>query len=448
MFKKSKKAIAMLTILMITSTGFSGCGSKTSTDSASKDPVKAVTGVSEKPKGKITVWGWDFIKKSTDTNMDAFKKAYPDIQVDFQILPTADVYKKLLLGISAGGEGLPDVVTIESSNLGQMVATNGLMDISDKTKPYTDKIVKTKWADAQKDGKTYAMPWDIGPVGIYYRRDIFEKAGLPSDPDKVSTLLKTWDDYYNTAKIIKDKTGIAMLAESKDKPSGRDYEKLMWQQGELYFDKNGKTTIDNATSLKTTEFIGKLIKSGYTDNTQEWTQPWYDGFKNGKVATAIGASWLGGFLKGWMAADSSGKWGIVPLPVWPGSTSVTANDGGSNMAIPAASKNKEAAWAYIEFMLGRVDSNIAMYKATDVFPSLIECYADPYFTEADAYFGGQQSRKVYADLAKQIPAVSYTKNYPQANEDYVNAFTKYTLKGTDAATVLKEASDSIKSKVN
>ena len=54
----------------------------------------------------------------------------------------------------------------------------------------------------------------------------------------------------------------------------------------------------------------------------------------------------------------------------------------------------------------------------------------------------------YYNLAKQIPAVSYTKNYPQANEDYVNAFTKYTLKGTDAATVLKEASDSIKSKVN
>ena len=289
MFKRSKKTIAILTVVMLTITGFSGCASKVSTN-----PVKPNNVVSEKPKGKITVWGWDFVKKSTDVNMAAFKEAYPDIQVDFQILTTADVNKKLLLGISAGGEGLPDVATIPSSDIGSIMSSGGLMDLTDKTKPYADKIVKSKWQDLQKDGKTYAMPWDIGPVALYYRRDIFKKAGLPTEPDKVSALLKTWDDYYNTAKIIKEKTGIAMLAESKDKNYGRDYEKLMWQQGELYFDKDGKTTVDNATSLKTTEFIGKLIKSGYTDNTQEWTQPWYDGFKNGKVATAIGASWLSG----------------------------------------------------------------------------------------------------------------------------------------------------------
>ena len=443
MFKKSKKTIALLTTLMITLTGFSGCGTKASTDN-----VKPSTTAGEKPKGKITVWGWDAIKKSTDANMDAFKKAYPDIQVDFQTVPTSDLYKKLLLGISSGGEGLADVVTLESSHLGQMISTGGLADISDKTKSYTDKIVKSKWGDTQKDGKTYAMPWDIGPVGLYYRRDVFEKAGLPSEPDKVSTLLKTWDDYYNTAKIIKDKTGANMLAISQDKNDATDYEKLMWQQGELYFDKAGNPTSDNAASVKTTEFLGKLIKAGYTDNTVDWTQPRYDGYKNGSVATIVGASWYGGFLKSWIAPDTKGKWGVIPLPVWTGSKAITANSGGSSMAIPSASKNKDAAWAYIEFMLGRVDSQMAMYKATDVFPSLIECYSNPYFTEADPFCGGQQSRKVFADLAKQIPDVTYTKNYPQAEEDYMNAFAKYVLKGTPASQALKEANDSVKSKID
>ena len=46
------------------------------------------------------------------------------------------------------------------------------------------------------DGKVYAVPWDVGPCGVFYRRSIFEKYGI--DPEKI----ETWEDYINAGKVI------------------------------------------------------------------------------------------------------------------------------------------------------------------------------------------------------------------------------------------------------
>ena len=39
---------------------------------------------------------------------------------------------------------------------------------------------------------------------MFYRRDIFEKAGLPTDPAEVAKLLSTWESYIETGKKVND----------------------------------------------------------------------------------------------------------------------------------------------------------------------------------------------------------------------------------------------------
>ena len=46
------------------------------------------------------------------------------------------------------------------------------------------------------DGKLIGLPIDVGPTALFYREDVFAKAGLPSDPAKVAEQLKTWDDFF------------------------------------------------------------------------------------------------------------------------------------------------------------------------------------------------------------------------------------------------------------
>jgi len=400
----------------------------------------------EKPNGTITVWGWEFVQRSTDAVMEDFKAEYPDIEVVFEVIPAGDLYQKLLLALSAG-EGVPDVATVETSHLAQMVATGALEDLTEKITPYKDKMNAFKWTDATMDGKIYAMPWDSGPVALYYRRDVFEKAGYSSDPTEVAKLLVTWEDYYEVAKVIKEKTGAYMFAESKEQNGGRTFEKLMWQQGKWYFDENGNPALDSPEAIRTLEFIGRFVKEDLAENTVEWTQPWYDGMANGNVATIIGAVWMGGFLREWIAPDTGGLWGVVPLPAWEPDGIRTANDGGSNFVIPKDAKNKEAAWAYIEFMLGGEESHIKMFKATDVFPSLETTYDDPFFDEEIEYFGGQKFRRIFAELAQDIPSIQYTKNYSLANEILRNAFLEHVLNDKPADEVLKKANEELKARM-
>ena len=63
-------------------------------------------------------------------------------------------------------------------------------------------MVAYKWIKGStEDGRLVAMPWDIGPAGFWYRTDLFEAAGYPTEPEKVEELIggskHTWDDFLN-----------------------------------------------------------------------------------------------------------------------------------------------------------------------------------------------------------------------------------------------------------
>jgi lactose/L-arabinose transport system substrate-binding protein len=468
----SKKMVRTLVLVLVVVLSFSmmftGCGAKNadSTQSTSAAPaasaepapavsastaaVEASTAAEPTPKkieGTVTVWIWDAGNKAIDPLMPAFKAKYPDVDVKVELLTNVDVYKKMLLALSAG-EGAPDVATYETSNLAQVVDTGALTDLTDKVAPYVDKINKFKWADATKDGKIYAMPWDSGPVGLYYNRKVFEKAGYASDPDSVSALLSTWDKYYEAAKVIKQKTGSFILSESKEKSSGRLFQMMLWQQGAWYVKNDGSLNFTGSEAVNSLSYLDKMVKEGYADNAEEWTQAWYDGFKNGRVATIPAASWMGGFLSGWIAPDAKGEWGVAPLPAWTEGGIRTANDGGSNFVIPAQTKNLDAAWAFVEYFLGNDENQLAIYKAADIFPSLQSTYTTDFFNEKIDYFGGQPVRKTFADLVKQVPDIAYTKNYSIFNAALMTATQKVYLKNMKPEDALKEAQDEVQSKID
>lgn len=81
-----------------------------------------------------------------------------------------DVYTNLPLALTAG-EGAPDICLVKSSHLGEYVHLSGFLDLTDKVAPHIDIMNDYRWFDAEKDGKYYALPWDSGPVVLYYRAE-------------------------------------------------------------------------------------------------------------------------------------------------------------------------------------------------------------------------------------------------------------------------------------
>ncbi|MGE5643307.1 MAG: ABC transporter substrate-binding protein [Byssovorax cruenta] len=415
------------------------------TQAATEAPTSAT-----KPSGKVTIWMWK-AAHDTLTNsgvLDKFAKEYPDVQVEVVEYAPADVYQKLPLALQAG-TGAPDISLVENSHLAQIVSLGGLTDMTQWVTPYIDKMNAYKWEDAKLDDKYYAMPWDSGPVVMYYRRDVFEAAGLPSDPDSVSKAVATWDDYFNVCKTIKEKTGSACFSNNKANNYGRLYEMMLWQQGLGYYNDQGQVTVDSPENVATLEMLKKFWDADLTSDQLEWTDGWYAELAADTtakpIATLVEAAWMGAFLKGWIAPGTEGKWGVALMPAMKEGEVRGANDGGSAFVIPEQSQNKEAAWALTEFLFGRVDNQVAMFKSSDFFPSLEAAYADPVFSEPDPFFADQAVRPMYVDVVKEVPiAHVYGPYYPEMNGFVATAIQKVATGEMSPADALKEAADAIR----
>lgn len=394
----------------------------------------------------LTVWAWVYGVDCLKTNLDEFNRQYPDIKVIFKTLAPGQIYLNLP-GALSSGIGLPDVVALEDSHLPSMVATGGLLDLSDLAAANRGRFNAFKWAAVSFGGKAYAMPWDSGPLAVYYRRDVFARAGLPADPPAVAALMETWEDYCRTAKVIKEKTGSFMMPLSGDRNDGRLFEQLLQQQGLGYFDSAGRVALENPQAIKTLELLGRIYKDGLAHESVPWEEPWYGAIRDGTVATVIGAAYLDGFLRNWIAPQSAGQWGVAPLPAWSKGAGVrTSNDGGTSLAIPKRSKQTEAARVFVQFMLARKESQLNMLQKHDAFPALEDVYSDPYFDQPVPFYAGQAILRVFADLARDIPAWRYTEDYPTANAVCSAEIQAYLRGAKDAKTALSSAARTIRAK--
>ena len=405
----------------------------------------------DQPSGEITVWGWKAAVDSLRNSgvLDKFEAEYPDINVEFVEYATDDLYQQLQLAITSG-VGAPDVSFLESRILAQFVDFGGLSDLTERVQPYLSDVNQFKWTQAVKDGKYYAMPWDSGPVVMYYRRDVFEKAGLPTDPDEVSNIVATWSGYLEVCKTVKEATGDDCLHQNKANNNGVVYELMLWQQGLGYYNEAGDITVDSPENIATLEMLGQFWDAGVLSDQSEWTDGWYADFasKDAPVATIVTGAWMGTFLKDWIAPGTEGLWGVALIPAMDVGQVRAANYGGANFAIPEQSDNKDAAWAFTEFMLGREESQLEIFAASDFLPSLETTYDAPIFSEPDPFFGGQEVREIYTEVAQEVPhALIYGPNHSLMAGYVSTAIQKYATGNATAEEALQEAANAIRQNV-
>ena len=390
--------------------------------------------------GQITVWCWASTLDALKLADAGFAKAYPDVQVKYVTIKPADVYQKLQLATAAGG-GFPDVSCIEDSHLAQFVKLGVLTDLTSKVQPYRKSILNYKWNEVGANGHYYAMPWDAGPMAVFYRRSVFKKAGV--DPNSI----KTWDDYYKAALKIK-KLGLPMWLQAKAQNDARFFEGLLWQQGSGYIDAKGAVTIDKDPRARAAlQYMGKLWEAGALGDLAEWTDPWYKAINDGQVATLPMAVWMGTFLKSWLAPKTGGDWGVFPLPSWTANGVHSSNDGGSALAAFKSSGNQDADWAYIQYHLGRADQQAQIYRQTDIFPGLTSAWRSPYMREPDSYYGNEKVRAIFVKAAQQIPVAHvYSSDYEQMNALMSTEIQKYALGKETAAQALSNAAKEIRTR--
>lgn len=435
---KRKSLLYVLITCLMVSLLATACSSDNK-QNASTTPAKG------DEKVKLVVWIWETAKDGLDLNMEAFNAKYPNIEVEFQTMKSTDLYSKYLI-TSNTGDTVPDIITVESTNLSQIVKIDSLLDITSRVEPYKDKMSAYKWEDATKDDKVYAMPWDSGPVVMFYRNDLFAQAGLPTDPDEVAQKIQTWDDYYEAAKLIKEKTGAMMYGDSKTNSSNRMFESMMWQRGLWYFDDEGNVAIDSPEIKESADFLIKMQNEGLVFDARANSDQWGNGIRDGKIATVVGGSWHDAIIENQYSPADKGKWSVAMMPKWSKDDKYTgANQGGANLAINKKSKHPEEAWNFIEFMLGSEESQVKMMAEAGLFPAML-VNNDASLDEKSAYFNDQAIRKVYSQSLANTYPLAYTSDFPMANKLMTDVWAKVFLNHVSSEKALQEMADELRSK--
>ena len=386
--------------------------------------------------GSITVWSWDIAATALKRLAADFEATNPGTTIDVQDIGYDNAYDKISVGLQSGS-GLPDIVTIETDHMQPYITDfpQGFLDITDQAADLEDLFDSSKWvASSDADGRLFSLPWDSGTVAIFYRRDYFETAGV--DPDDIAT----WDDFVAAGRKVKATTGVAMINVDVN-GSDSIWAELMQQQGASYFDGDGKITVSGTAGVKAMTLLKTLYEEGLIDNQQGWDAR-VSAAKKGTAATqATGVRWIGTLTA--EIPELSGRFGVMPLPVFEEGGSTTSNNGGSTLAIPATSRNPDLAWAFVHFALADARNQASMLEKEGLFPSYLPAYDEPIMTAEQAYFGGQAVFAVFGELTPEIPAIFYTADDSQASGIMTSAQAAILSGGADLKTTLDDAANQI-----
>jgi lactose/L-arabinose transport system substrate-binding protein len=389
------------------------------------------------PKGEITVWSWNIAAEALDMLVPDFNKKYPDVKVKVVNMGHGDVRDKALAGCAAGGTDLPDVITAENDEAEVYWARFPDCFVNLKTlgvEKYKDAFPAFKWTQLTAGDAIYSLPWDSGPTVVFYRRDLYEKAGI--DPAKI----ETWGDFIEAGKKMLAATNGETKMATIDL-SGDDgwFRALANEQGCSYFDNTGATvTINQPGCVAALETIKKMVDAGILA-VGDWGAQ-IQNVKTGAVAGAVFGGWYEGTIRS-NAPELSGKWGIYEMPAAEKGGVRAASWGGSSLAITSASKNKDAAWAYIEYALTTNEGQVSMLKNRGLVPSLLSAMQTDYAKAPVEYWGGQA---IWADVLRTMDKIHPYRGTQffaevrstiavKAINDYLNGTFKTAKEALDSA---------------
>ena len=280
----------------------------------------------------------------------------------------------------------------------------------------------------QYNGQTFAVPSDSGPEVFFYNKVVFDKAGVDGDS------IKTWDDYYEAAKKIRA-IGSYITNNSGSSMEYQPFTAQAWQAGAQPWKVDGESiTIDmtkDAGMKRYIEFQQKLIDEDLIDtNIANWSDDWNRSLNDGTLASLTIGAWMPvNLMNG--APDQAGNWRVAQLPQWEEGQEISAEDGGSALAIVKQSKQQAAAYKFIDYLTHGAGAETM--AETGTFPSLKKILESSSFTDPTSeankkvndFFGGQNVNEVLSEAAqRKVTDFQYLPYNPYAQTTFGDQISK------------------------
>jgi multiple sugar transport system substrate-binding protein len=345
------------------------------------------------------------------TLVDAFVEGYPDVPVELiQIPGQSDYRKRLTADLIAGTPA--DVLLINYRRYAAFANTGALEPLG----PYLEKSNLIKESDFYPEtinpykwnGQLMCIPQNLSSLVVYYNKDLFDQAGVP-----YPAAGWTWEDFLSAAQSLTkdlDNDGITDQFGVGIEPSLIRLAPFVWQlDGEIVDDDAAPTSLllNSSEALEAARFFfGLQTDFQVTPNhEEEASEDSESRFMNGRLGMFFNSR------RGVPTYRESAKfdWDVAPLPQNQTQASILHADA---YCLPSASKNKDAAWTFIEFA-NSVEGQTIVAATGRTVPSLISVANSPAFLDPNAKPANSQ---VFLDAIPFIRPLPIHPNWAEIEE--------------------------------
>ena len=422
MRKHSILAVASAAVLTLS---MAACGTTNSSSQKSADGKITLTGMT---------WGQtDTVEKMTKD----FFKARPELKKKYNIKwviggkGDADVTEKVRLALSSN-EHIADFVQLNYAEVPELASAGVLQDVSKQVNEYKNQVIDNSLKLTQYEGKTVAFPFEMKPRMWFYRKDVFDKAGV--DPTKI----KDVDDLIAAGKAIQKVDSKAYIWNYGPADSDYKYFLTLSGNGGQFKENSGKFIFDSNKGVRS--MLGdykKLYDAGVIMKTGDFSADWTAALGNGTLVSQLSASWLAqDAMLPTYAKGQEGKWAATTWPSLGGSTG--GSDGGSVYVVPTFSQNADAAKEFLAQWTMSKEGSTVVHNDCGAPAINKEAAADLEKNGSESFFGASFQTAQDAAL-KQYSLFKYSTTTLQENKIAVDMFGKIVFGQVGMDAGLKQA---------
>jgi multiple sugar transport system substrate-binding protein len=325
-----------------------------------------------------------------------FERTHPGVKIQVQDLPWSAAHEKLLTAFA--GNSTPDVCQLGNTWVPEFVALHALEPLDAKLgrSPAIERpdYFAGIWDTNVIDGALYGIPWYVDTRLLFYRRDLLAQAGFDAPP-------RSWSEWQRMLTAIKEHSGPDRFGVLLPLNEFEPLLVLALQQPEpLLADGGTKGNFESAGFRRTLTFYVEMFRRGFAppltnaDVSNVWNE-----FARGYFSFYITGPWNIGEFKRRLPAELQQSWMTAPLPGPDGPGASIA--GGSSLVVFRASRVKDAAWQWIEY-LSQPDVQRRFHELTGDLPPRRATWSEPGLAD-DVYARAFREQLERVKPAPKVP---------------------------------------------
>lgn len=352
------------------------------------------------------------------------------IEVELEIVPLEQVLAKLMQDVQ-GRLGSNDLYYLDQSWIAAFAQDTVDPQQHYKDNPelampdfdFDDFSLPLVEGESRVNGNWIGIPYDIPIFILMYRQDLLRRHGI--------WVPTTYPEFANAVRAIsqaekaKSIFGTGLQAKSGHYSLECDWSQAVWGHGGSIFAQNKHFSGNDSQGVAGLQWYQQLLKYAPANSTDSTWDGQFQMMVSGEVALV--QSW-DEFFPGLDADDSKvrGLWEparpLRPVSLRPqdncgfNEKPNAAHQGGSSIALSKYSRNREAAWIFMQWRTCK-EIMTRCTLAGGFAPTRNSCFEDPRI---------KAKAKVMAGTTRHLPTVKWTINHVMATEPHFPQWIQYS----------------------